>query len=137
MMRSTKSKVPSRPSTAASRPRVSFAYSQASRPVLLGQEMDLADLESEEPRAELPGLVDESSASLGLPERLDSQGLVVKDDSQPSGGDGSHLLSPARARDQPRPKTKAARMVHLQRTPFKGFLFCLLKSFGRCSEMVS
>ncbi|CAK9072671.1 Muscle calcium channel subunit alpha-1 (MDL-alpha-1) [Durusdinium trenchii] len=126
-VKSTKSRVPSRPSTAASRPRVSFALSKQSscdlravassphphRPVvLLGQEAELESKAEEvighqvqDPPGVIQTDVDAVTNSLDLPARLDSQGLTVrKDDS--SGGDGSQLLSPTRA-SQPRPKTKA------------------------------
>lgn len=124
-VKSTKSRVPSRPSTAASRPRVSFAISRGCSEhfdhsphpmVLLGQEPDLNDIKQQEalqtkveelPR--LPGVIQtEDPDALGLPEVLESL-AVHKDDSQPSAsGDGSQLLSPTRAAKNPsRPKTKA------------------------------
>eukprot|EP00435_Cladocopium_sp_Y103_P073863 s24_g45.t1 len=123
-VKSTKSRVPSRPSTAASRPRVSFAISRGCSEqhfdhsphpmVLLGQEPDLNDIKQQEALqvtkvAELPGVIqtDEPDA-LDLPAVLESL-AVHKDDSQPSAsGDGSQLLSPTRAaKNSSRPKTKA------------------------------
>jgi len=123
-VKSTKSRVPSRPSTAASRPRVSFAISRgnsernlepSNRPmVLLGQEPDLNDIKKQEVEvvskvsADLPGTILGDPDTLDLPERLESLGQTLcKDDSQPSAlGDGSQLLSPTRATKH-HPKTKA------------------------------